>query len=111
MPLNTSELQIAAAAMAADINSMSLHSGNPGANGTANETTAARQTIACTATGGNLTVPQAAFTGVAANGPVTYLGLWNGTNFRGAFALTGDQSANAAGQYTVDSWQIPNTAA
>ena len=109
MALNTSGIQVGAAAIAADINKISLHTGDPGAAGANNKTTAADKTVTCTATGGVVTVPSTAFTGGAANGPATHVGLWNGTNYRGSYPLTGDLTFNAAGEYTVTSVTITGT--
>jgi hypothetical protein len=46
-----------------------------------------------------------AFTGTP-GGPATHLGLWSAQTdgtFRGGFALTGDQTFNAAGEYNITS--------
>lgn len=110
MALNTSGVQVGAAAIAADINKISLHSGDPGAAGTSNKTTAADKTVTCTATNGVVTVPSTSFTGGAASGPATFVGLWNGTNYRGSYPLTGDQAFNAAGEYTVTAVTLTGSA-
>lgn len=87
----------------------SLHSAAPDGSGS-NETTAARLPVTWTGpTSGVITVTNLEFTGVASNGAVTHVGLWsaltNGTFF-GAEDLTGDQQANAAGEYRVNSLAI-----
>ena len=84
---------------------LSLHSADPGSTG-ASETSAARTNPGWPAASGSgdSTVSNVAFTGVAANGAVTFFGLWSaatGGTFGGGFALTGDQTANSAGAYTV----------
>lgn len=106
MTLNDAALNIGANAIRAAITHVSLHSAAPNATGS-NETTAARRPIAWSAAvAGDITASNIAFTGVAANGPVTHLGYWSaatGGTFYGFRALAGDQSANAAGEYTVTS--------
>lgn len=112
MALNTSGVQVGAAAIAADINKLRLHTADPSASsGTANLTTAADKTVVCSASNGVVTVPSTAFTGGAASGACKFVSLWNGTNYRGAYALSGDQAFNAAGDYTVDSITITGSAA
>jgi hypothetical protein len=108
MALTTAGVQVGAAAIAADINGLSLHSANPGTTGASQVGT--KQAVTCTATNGVVTAPSTAFTGLPASGPVTYAGVWSGATFRGGFVLTGDQTANAAGEYTVDSVTITGTA-
>jgi hypothetical protein len=55
---------------------------------------------------GNLSLSSAvAFTGLTASGAVKYVSVWSaatGGTFLGQYALTGDQAANGAGQYTLD---------
>ena len=91
---------------------LSLHSANPGTTGT-NETTAARVAVTWTVdSDGDLTSGTKAFTGGAASGPVTHVGLWSassGGTFRGSFALTGDNTFNSAGEYTVTQVTINGT--
>jgi hypothetical protein len=103
MPLNTDGITDATGALAAEITQMSLHSADPGATGT-NETSAARQAVTLTDNGsGVLSVSNVAFTGGAANGPVSHCGFWAGATFKGSLALSGDATFNAAGEYTVTS--------
>lgn len=109
MPLNNTALNLEANALAGAALYLSLHSADPGATGTA-ETTAARVAAAWPgAANGDLTVSNKNFTGGAANGACTFVGLWSaatGGTFYGGFALTGDQTFNAAGQYTLTSLTI-----
>jgi hypothetical protein len=53
------------------------------------------------------------FTGGAASGAATHLGFWSAATtgtFYGWQALTGDQTFNAAGEYTVTGITITGTA-
>lgn len=89
---------------------VSLHSADPGTTG-ANETTATRlhPTWPAASGTGDTTVTTLAFTGGAASGACTYCGLWSaatGGTFGGGFALSGNQTFNASGQYTIDSLTI-----
>ena len=109
--LTTAGVQVGAAAIAGDLTKLRLHTADPSAgSGTTFLTTAADKTVTCTATGGVVTVPSTAFTGGAASGACTHVSVWSGTTYRGAFALTGDQAFNAAGEYTVTSVTITGTA-
>ena len=109
--LTAAGIQVGAAAIAADITKARLHTADPSASaGTTNLTTAADKTVTCTATGGVVTVPSTAFTGGAASGPCTHVSLWSGTTYRAAYALTGDQTFNAAGEYTVTGVTITGSA-
>lgn len=110
MALTTFALDALAADLAALAVKVSLHSANPGTNG-ANETTAARQTPSWSHTNGVLTLSATeAFTGGAASGAVTWIGLWDANatpNFLGGFQITtGDLAFNAAGQYTLNNITI-----
>lgn len=84
----------------------SLHTADPGTTG-ANASAAARQPIVWDAatSGGDISITGTeTFTGGAASGACTHVGLWSaltGGTFRGGFALTGDQTFNAAGEYTL----------
>ncbi len=90
---------------ASDINTLSLHSGDPGGAGTSNEVSGggyARQscTFAAAANGARALTANVDFT-TPANQSITVLGFWAGSTFRGSKALTGDLLANSAGQYRV----------
>lgn len=107
MALNDTLLNVGADAMATAAAYLSLHTDTPDATGS-NESTAARVAAGWpSATGsGDLSVSNKSFTGGAASGPCKYVGLWSastGGTFYGAYALTGDQAFNAAGQYTLTS--------
>ena len=115
MALNDTALNVMANALAAVATHAQLHTAAPDATGTTNVTTAARQQIAWdTASGGDISMTGTeAFTGGAASGACTYVSLWsaatNGT-FYGAFPLTGDQTFNASGEYTLNDITISGSA-
>ena len=103
-------LNAAANAVAALIDTARLHTGDPGASGTSNTTTAGVQTIAWgSASNGDITMTGTEnFTGGAASGACTWISLWDGDPGSGGvwfwnLQLTGDQTFNAAGEYTLDS--------
>lgn len=105
MALNDNALNVMADALAGAALFVSLHSADPGTTGT-NETTATRQSASWGASsGGDLSLSATeTFTGGAASGACTHVGLWSlasGGTFYGGFALSGDQTFNAAGEYSV----------
>lgn len=104
MPLTNATLESLGNSLAALGTHLSLHTGDPSTTG-ANESTAGRQAVTWTVdTDGDLTSGSKSFTGGASNGACTYVGVWSassGGTFRGGFALTGDQTFNSAGAYTV----------
>lgn len=107
MALNDTALNVMADHLTSLVGHLSLHSADPGAAGTLNETSAARQVPTWTAAtnGGDFDLAAAVnFTGGAASGACTFVGLWSAddTTFYGSYALTGDQTFNAAGEYTVN---------
>lgn len=109
--LNTAGVQLGAVGIAAGIDYIQLHSATPSAGGS-NECSSARKAVTCTAAGGVVTVPQTAFTGVAASGAVKFVGYWSaltGGIFLGYNTLSGDQTANASGEYTVSASTITGT--
>lgn len=92
---------------------LSLHSADPGTTGASLVGTRQLASFPAASGSGDATVTNKNFTGLAANQAVTYVGLWDAAsagNFLGGFALTGDQSANAAGAYTVTSLTVNATA-
>jgi len=100
-------LGIGATAMAAEVAGMQVHSGDPGAAGTSNTTTAAREAATMTATGAALALDATvSFTGGAASGTASWVSLWDnavsGGNWLGNAQITsGDTSFNAAGELDV----------
>lgn len=100
--LITSGIDVGAAAIAADIDTLRLHTADPTASaGTTFLTTAADKAVTCSSSGGVVTVPSTSFTGGAASGPCTWVSVWHSGTYRGAWPLTGDQTFNASGNYTV----------
>lgn len=116
MPLNDAALDLMATALKNGATHMSLHSANPGTTGTSEITAAGRQPIAWDGptTGGDISLSGTeAFTGGTGGGAVTHVGLWSaatGGTFYGGFALTGDLTFNAAGEYTVQDVTINGSA-
>jgi hypothetical protein len=112
--LNDTALNVGNAAIQAAATHAKLYSAAPNAAGTTNQTTAGLVALTwVTAANGDLIVTtDAAFTGGAASGACTQVGLWNSgqTTFYGYFALTGDQTFNAAGEYTLTGITITGTA-
>ena len=75
-----------------------LHSGDPGADGTANQVgslTAA--TFAAAASGERALSAQVNFTGLTANQAVSWFSVWlnAGTVYKGKAQITGDATSNA----------------
>jgi hypothetical protein len=117
MALSNAAMVVAANALRGAMTHMQLHSGDPGAAGTSNVTAAARQPVtwaAATADGDFGLASAVNFTGVAANGATQYVSLWSqlaaGGTWYGNFQLTGDQTANAAGEYTVNALNLNGSA-
>lgn len=114
MPLNDAILTIGAQAMSDAITYISLHTALPDGAGS-NESTAARQvsTWDTAANGDMILTVDHAFTGGASSGPCTYVGFWSAVTagtFYGYLPLTGDQTFNAAGEYTLDAITIAGSA-
>jgi hypothetical protein len=113
MALSDAALTTGATAIKNAVTHLQLHSAAPGAAGTAN---AVGTRIANTGTvdaDGDITWANAAFTGLTANQAVGYVSYWTavtGGTFYGSAALTGDTTANAAGEYTVTSIVETSTA-
>lgn len=83
-----------------------LHSGAPGAAGTDNTIAEAPLTAAvfnAAGSGERLLNANVAFAGLVASQAVTHYSAWTaaGSVFLGSSALTGDQAANVAGEYTL----------
>lgn len=106
MPLTPTEVQVIAAAEAAKMLFMSLHTATPGATGTAEATGGApayaRKSTVITATAGVGTSTQVTFD--VAAGTFTHFGLWSaatGGTFLGGNALAASQTLSSQGQVLV----------
>ena len=116
MALFDNILNIGCTAMQSAMAYAQLHSGDPGAAGTSNVTTAARQAMSwdTAANGDMVQTTDIPFTGVAANGGVTHVSFWSastgGTCYGWVAITTGDVTANAAGEYVLLGVTIPGTA-
>jgi hypothetical protein len=86
---------------------ISLHNGDPGASGTANEVSGggyARQAAVFAAASGGARALNANVTFSGTPGaPVTHIGIWKnaGTVFLARDAITGDSAFNASGQFVI----------
>lgn len=91
-------------AMTAAYPYLSLHT-TGAVTSSANESTAARVAAGWSGAAlGDTAVVNKSFTGGAASGPVVRVGYWSlatGGVYGGSSLLTGDQTFNAAGEYTV----------
>lgn len=107
---------VAANALRTAMTHMQTHSGDPGAAGTSNPTTAARQPVTWAAATGDGDFDLAStvvFTGITPNGDVTYVTLWsalNGGTWYGNFQLSGDLVANSSGEYSVSALSLNGSA-
>lgn len=114
MALNDTILNAGNAEMQSLMTHAAIHTAQPNGSGS-NESSAGRQAITWeTAANGDLVVTtDLGFTGGSSGGAATHIGFWsassNGT-FYGWLALTGDQTFNAAGEYTVTGVTITGTA-
>jgi hypothetical protein len=115
MTLNDAALVTGATAIKNEITHMQLHSTNVGgtwATGAIGTRLAVGAAAAVDADG-DITWSNLAFTGLAASAPVGGISYWTavtgGAN-RGGSGLTGDTTANTAGEYTVTSITETSTA-
>jgi hypothetical protein len=106
MALADAALTTGATAIKNEITHMQLHSTNVGGTWATGAigTRVAVGTLAAVDSDGDITWTNVAFTGLAANAAVGGISYWTastgGAN-RGGAALTGDATANSAGEYTV----------
>lgn len=113
MAVNDALLVIGATAMKNAITHLQLHSTNVGgAWGTG--AVGARQAVTPTVDAdGDIVFPNTAFTGLTANQAVGGVSYWSavsgGTNYGGS-AVTGDATANSAGEYTLTGGTETSTA-
>ena len=114
MALNDTILNIGNAASQTAMTHAQIHTAQPNASGS-NEASSSRQAITwVTAANGDMVITQdLVFTGGAGSGAATHIGFWSASSsgtFYGWLALTGDQTFNAAGEYTVTGVTITGTA-
>jgi hypothetical protein len=114
MPLNDTILNIGNAAAQTAMTHAQIHTGQPDAAGSL-EATSARQAITwVTAANGDLVITaDLVYTGGASSGAATHIGFWSASGagtFYGWLPLTGDQTFNAAGEYTITGVTITGTA-
>lgn len=103
MAVNTAALTAAAGGLATVVTHLALHTAQPDATGS-NQAASGRQAVTWTNTDGVLTSGSKAFTGGAASGACTHVGYWgasSGGTFYGWHAIQGDQTFNAAGEYSL----------
>jgi hypothetical protein len=113
MALNDAALVLAANAVDGAITHMQLHSGARGAAGTTNQVGSRVAVNGSVDADGDITWTNVAFTGLTANQAVAEVSYWSastGGTYYGGAALTGDATANAAGEYTVTSVTETSTA-
>ncbi|MBO0676790.1 hypothetical protein JRC04_04860 [Mycolicibacterium sp. S2-37] len=116
MALSNAAMTLAANALRSGITHAQLHSAVAGGAGTSNVTSAARQAVTWAAASGDGDFGLASalnFTGGAASGAVYSVTLWSASTsgtFYGEFPLTGDNTFNAAGEYTVSSLNLNGSA-
>lgn len=118
MALSNYALNTAADAIAAVATHARIHTGDPGASGTSNVSTAGVETLTWGAASGSgdvsITAP-VLFTGGTPSGAATHITLWDGDpgsggTYVGSKALTGDQTFNSAGEYTLTDLDLDGTA-
>lgn len=111
--LNDAATVTGATAIKNEITHMQLHSSNVGgtwATGAVGSRVAVSGVVDAD---GDISWTNIAFTGLAANQPVGGVSYWTagtGGSNRGGTGLTGDATANAAGEYTVTSVTESSTA-
>lgn len=120
MALNDAILNIGATAMQGSMTHLGIHTAQPDAGGSSPALSSRQAITWITAANGDMVATaDLAFTGGAANGAATHVGFWSsagsgnpptGGTFYGWLALTGDQTFNSAGEYTVTNISIPGTA-
>jgi len=87
------------------VDRVSLHNGDPGTTGANYISAGGKQaaTFNAAASGERALNADVAFSGLGAGASVTHFGVWlaSGDVFKCGAALTGDATANAAGEYTL----------
>jgi len=102
--LNDAAVVLAANAVDTAITHFQLYSAATNAAGTTNAIGTRVAVNGTVDADGDITWANTAFTGLAANQAVHSVGYWSASsagNFYGSTVLTGDATANSAGEYTV----------
>lgn len=113
MALSDAALVVGATAIKNAITHMQLHSGARGAAGTTNQIGTRVASTGSVDGDGDITWTTIAFTGLSANQAVAEVSYWtasSGGTYEGGATLTGDATANSAGEYTVTSITETSTA-
>jgi hypothetical protein len=110
MPLFEAGQNDGAAGVIAGAGYASIHTAAPNSSGS-NESAAARKAIGWTtpATGDSSNTADILITGGTPGGPATHVGVWSALTvgtIKGYSALTGDQTFNAAGEYTIRAGEL-----
>lgn len=102
MALYTTALVTGSTAIKNAITQMQLHSGARGTTGSTNQIGTKVATTGTVDASGNITWTTIAFTGLTANATVAQVSYWSAGNvYQGGAVLTGDPTANSAGEYTI----------
>ena len=112
MALTDGTLNLVGTYLAGLITHISLHSADPGAGGANEVGTRQAVTWSVDADGDLTLVGTESFTGLAANQAihsVGYQSALSGGTFRGSNTVTGDATANAAGEYNVTGITVNGT--
>lgn len=113
MALNDAALVVGATAIKNAITHLQLYSAATNGAGTTNAV-GSRQAVTPTVDAdGDITFPSTAFSGLTANQAVHSVGYFSassGGTFYGSTVLTGDATANSAGEYTMTSTTETSTA-
>lgn len=103
MPFSTTAKNTMLDALAID--RVQLHSGDPGADGSNNVIagTKVAASFAAASNGERALSANVDYTGLTPSQSITHYSIWEtaGTVYRGSKPLTGDQAANASGEYTL----------
>ena len=116
MPLNNPAMIVAANSLRAAITHAQIHSGDPGAAGTANNHGAARQPITWTSAtaDGDFGLSSALnFTSLTPGATCAWISVWSASSsgtWYGNFQLTGDTTANASGEFSVSALNLNGSA-
>jgi hypothetical protein len=113
MPLTDATLNSLGTSLAALITHLAIHSADPGTTGTSPASSARQPVTWSVDADGDLTLTGTVnFTGGGVSLPATYVGGWSaitGGTFRGGWPITGDQTFNAAGNYSLTGLTINGT--